>query len=176
MTELLCALFLLFCGAPDTTNAVQPELAALNTLTQDTRLALDGEWSLLSARFDTSSLNTTWQDCCGAIVDTKQILFRDRFQATNYFLTTNMTQYFDNLLSFYSPYEIVQTCDVEDVRFTELRGVFNGTAYTIYHYWGLEDATVYELGLYFPQGNPAEPSDYAASFGFEIISCPEEAQ
>jgi hypothetical protein len=106
-----------------------------------------------------------------AVVAIEQVHFLHEQDMDDYF-GQNIERYFDITLLNYSPYDLVDDCELDTIQFYQFEGVFDDEAYLIYFYlWEKDDETMWSLSLYFPTDFEDELLETAEAFFPDFVSC-----
>jgi hypothetical protein len=145
-------------------------------MTQSMQAQLDtlsSNWYLTSVLNTATNTRLTWfHTCCNGVVSIEEIRFCcEDTMATYFSYDEDMLPYYRFTLANYTPFELVQTCNVNGIRINDFTGVSNGVDFLIRHFHEENGATVQNTGLYFTTQERLE--QYGAAF-FPDIVCVDE--
>jgi hypothetical protein len=122
-----------------------------------------------------SNTRITWfEACCKGIITVEEIRFCCVTQIEPYFhYEADMLPYYQYTLTNFMPYELVQSCEVGDIRIHLFKGYSEGYDYYIQHFHKENGLTIRNTGFYFRQLQELE--DYRQLF-FPDITCPDEVE
>jgi hypothetical protein len=122
-----------------------------------------------------TSTRVTWfEACCKGVVTIEEIRFCCITQIDPYFhYDEDMLPYYEFMLANYSPYELVQSCEVNGIHIHTFKGHSGGYDYYIQHYHAEHGLTTVNTGFYFRRLSQLE--QYTQLF-FPDLACPAGTQ
>lgn len=132
-------------------------------------------WYLSAVFNNATNTRVTWfEACCLGVVTIEEIRFCcAENMATTFSYDQNMLPYYQATLVNYSPFELIESCEIDSTTIHLFKGISNGYEFYIRHYHQENGLTVRNTGLYFRQ--LPELERYSQIF-FPDMTCPVETQ